>query len=239
MDIKKSCLLHLIFSLMLICASADAASNATIHGYVIDTDTGKPLDDIAVEIFSSTDHSKPVVALYTDIRGYYNTSVPAGDTYDIYVRLGNVNPRQTVYIGEGYIQKVDFDISVKSVKSVSGGDIVGGDGFLIVVIVAVIILAVILVDQLYLRKRRMRELEKDLEAEKKSIEEKLAEGEPMDEISVLKKEKARIEYMINITKTKYHKRKIDEESFREIMRDYQKSLIEIEAKIKELSSESE
>lgn len=212
---------------------ADAASNATIHGFVLDKDTGKPLDDIVVEVFSSSDHSTPIATIYTDIKGYYNTSVQAGDTYDIYVRLGKENPHQTVYVGEGYIQRVDFDISLKSVSSSS---IEEGGGFLIVVVVAVIILVIILVDQLYVRKKRQRELS-ELESEKQHLEEKLAGEEPEDELSVMEKEKARIEYMINLTKTKYHKRKIDEESFREIMRDYQKSIIEIEAKIRELKGE--
>lgn len=219
--------------LLLLLYSASAAENATIYGYVTDRDTGKPLDDIVVEIFSSADHSAPVASVYTDIKGSYNASVPAGQTYDIYVRLGKVNPSQSVYLAEGYVQKVDFEISMQSVSQTTS--IIEDSGFSMVVVVAVVILVVILFDQVYLRKKRVM---RDLEAEKKHLEKKLAEeGEPMDELSSLKKERDRINYMVNLTKTKYHQRKLDEESFREIVRDYQKTLIEIETKIEEMEKD--
>gem|GEM_PF-5106068 len=54
------------------------------------------------------------------------------------------------------------------------------------------------------------------------------------ELLKLQSEKSNIEEMIRIAKTKYHKRKLDEESFREIIRDHQKKLIEIEAKINQI-----
>ena len=40
--------------------------------------------------------------------------------------------------------------------------------------------------------------------------------------------------MITLTKAKFHRREIDEESFREITRDQQEKLIELESEIKEL-----
>jgi hypothetical protein len=49
-------------------------------------------------------------------------------------------------------------------------------------------------------------------------------------------EKKTIEEMIELAKIKYHKRTLDEESFREIIRDNQKRLIEIETRIKDMEA---
>lgn len=209
-----------------------AESNATLHGYVLDEDTGNPYKDTKIDIFYSDDHSKPFATLNTDGKGYYNITVPADKSYDIYVRVGEVNPQQTTYVREGQVQLVNFKIRMQNVWE----SVTGGGGFGIVVVVAIIILGVVLLDQLYLRKRRVM---RELEMERQKLEKKLGneiEGVE-DELTTLKKERDRIEYMINLTKTKFHKRKLDEESFREIVRDYQKKLIEIETRIKELESE--
>lgn len=52
-----------------------------------------------------------------------------------------------------------------------------------------------------------------------------------DELKKFQEEKWRIEELIRNTKAKYHKREIDEESFREIVKDYQKDLMELNLKI--------
>ncbi|MFH1054654.1 MAG: hypothetical protein V1744_01020 [Candidatus Altiarchaeota archaeon] len=54
------------------------------------------------------------------------------------------------------------------------------------------------------------------------------------ELKRLMGEKAEIQSMIEITKTKYHTRAIDEKSFSNITEGYQKRLIEIEARISKL-----
>jgi len=54
------------------------------------------------------------------------------------------------------------------------------------------------------------------------------------ELKRLNDEKRSIEEMIRLAQIKFHKRKLDEESFREIVRDQQKRLIEIEARIRDL-----
>jgi hypothetical protein len=51
-------------------------------------------------------------------------------------------------------------------------------------------------------------------------------------VEELQKEKEELEKMMAIAKAKYHKRELDEESFREIIRDNQKKVIELELKIK-------
>lgn len=74
----------------------------------------------------------------------------------------------------------------------------------------------------------------------KSRRERLRKGfwerieEESDELKRLQEERERIEELIRSTKVKYHKREIDEESFREIVKDYQKELMEINLKIEEM-----
>jgi len=55
-----------------------------------------------------------------------------------------------------------------------------------------------------------------------------------DELTEMQGQKEHIEELIKRTKIKYHKRELDEESFREIVKDYQKQLMEINVKIWEL-----
>jgi|GEM_PF-5751445 len=56
------------------------------------------------------------------------------------------------------------------------------------------------------------------------------------ELKRLQDEKKSVEEMMKLAQFKYRKRKLDEESFREIVRDQQKKLIEIEARIKEMEN---
>lgn len=60
------------------------------------------------------------------------------------------------------------------------------------------------------------------------------EYEIEDEKAKLQKEKERIEELIKRAKIKYRTREIDEQSFREIMKDYQKELMEITLRLSEL-----
>ena len=55
-----------------------------------------------------------------------------------------------------------------------------------------------------------------------------------DEKTKLQKEKERIEELIKKTKIKYRTRELDEQSFREILKDYQKELMEITLRLSEL-----
>jgi len=58
-----------------------------------------------------------------------------------------------------------------------------------------------------------------------------------DELKKLQEQRDHIQELINRTKVKYHKREIDEESFREIAKDYQKQLMEVNVKIWELEKD--
>jgi len=56
------------------------------------------------------------------------------------------------------------------------------------------------------------------------------------ELAELEAKKKDLQDMIELTKTKYHQREIDEKSFSDIIKDQQKQLIEIESKINKLKS---
>ena len=85
----------------------------------------------------------------------------------------------------------------------------------------------------------MREIEK-ISGLWKSRREKLYQGywraveEKPDELEKLQKKMERINELIKQTKIKYHKREIDEESFREIVKEYQKELMELNLKVNEM-----
>lgn len=214
--------------------SAGAAPQAFLDGCVLDKDTGMPFNGTLVEVYDVADHTKPASSIYTDGRGCYNTSVNPGN-YDIYVRIGRANPTQSVYVQAGQIQQVDFRISMKSVTE---EQLTSSSMFWIQVAVAGIILAVIVVDQLFFKKKRILG---ELAAERSKLESEMKKDEGWGwygELSNLKKEKKQLEYMINLTRTKYHERSINEESYREIIRDYQEKLIEVEAKIAAMETEN-
>jgi len=70
----------------------------------------------------------------------------------------------------------------------------------------------------------------------KISETKVREGDTM-ELEKLEDEHSEIKKMIELTKSKYYKRVIDEGTFNEITKDYQKKLIELESKIAKLKVE--
>ena len=208
-------------------AAAGAQQNAIIYGYVLDEKTGAPLDKVVVEIFASDDPSRAIVSRYTDSRGFFNASVQGNRNYEIYVRLGDKNPKQSVYVTGGAIQEVRF---VVSMETISEQNIIEQPYFLVFAVIAVLVIGVILFDEVYMRRRKISALETDKEKLKNRIESTVE----LDEVSTLEKKRDRIELMIKMAQLKFHKRKLDDESFREIVRDKQKDLIEIEARLSEL-----
>ncbi len=238
MQISKFRILIAGILLMLITAGGSETLNATITGEVIDGNTGRPLVGVTIEIFDTTNRGSPAAVVRTDGNGTYSANVAGERNYDVWVRIGEVNPKQTVYVKADQVQPVNFEVSEQvGQKSLS---ITEDAGVRIVVIVAVLIIFLISIDQLFLRRRRMiKELEsRQAELEKKMKYEGSIEGVPGgNKILELKKQRHMTEYEINLAKMKYHKREIDEESFREIVRDYSKKLIEIETEIKELEEE--
>ena len=221
---KKTIILFLVASLL---AAAGAQQNAIIYGYVLDEKTGAPLDKVVVEIFASDDPSRAIVSRYTDSRGFFNASVQGNKNYEIYVRLGDKNPKQSVYVTGGAIQEVRFVVSMETINE---QNIIEQPYFLVFAVIAVLVIGVILFDEVYMRRRKISALETDKEKLKNRIESTVE----LDEVSTLEKKRDRIELMIKMAQLKFHKRKLDDESFREIVRDKQKDLIEIEARLSEL-----
>ncbi|MCX6695124.1 MAG: carboxypeptidase-like regulatory domain-containing protein [Candidatus Altiarchaeota archaeon] len=207
---------------------AIAVENAKIEGYVKDGKTGTPYKDVNIEVYQSDDHSAPVGSVKTDAKGYYSLPVQPGKYYDIYVRTGDVNPTQRTNSAtiEGGVYTLNFDLYAESTYS---NVVVEKYGFWIVVVVSFIVLAVILFDMVF--RRGKKEEYKSTHLESATVE------QPAESLDKLAKEKAEIESMIELSRSKYHKREIDEESFREIVRDQQKKLIEIEARTRSLKGD--
>jgi 5-hydroxyisourate hydrolase-like protein (transthyretin family) len=217
-----------------LCTVSAGEFDATVKGFVMDQATGMPFSGVVVDIYKSDDHSTTAASVKTDERGYYETEVAGGQYYDIYVRLGDPNPYQRTQsvVQKNGVYTINFNVHTETNYSER---VVERYGFWIVVVVAAIILLVILFDQLFFRRRRVV---KALEDEQVKLKKRLEETteEPKDELARLEKERDKMYYMINLSKIKFHKRELDEESFREIVRDYEKKLIEIEARIEELKS---
>lgn len=225
----------LLLLVILVYTVSAQEQNATIQGYVKDV-SGAPMVDVSVDIYSTDNLNKAFAYTKTDDNGFYKVDVEPGKYYDILVRDGSVNPKQRTkdVVRENSINTLNFEISTETSYSEV---MIEKYGFWIVVVVAVIILFVILGDQLFMRrKRKIRALER----ERSELEERIKgeeSGETVDEYTKLKREKDNVEYMLNLSKIKYHKRQLDEESFREIVRDYQKQLIAVEAKMNRLKTD--
>jgi len=212
-----------------------ASEYGTIKGKVTDYDSGKPKPNLLVEIYSQEEPKVPFASLKTDENGYYESKVPAGVTYSIYVRTSGQNPKQvTPFVQAGSEWKMNFVIAEESNISVGGAD--EGTLILIILLLAALVFGSILLDQVYFRRQRMKKLEQARVAAD-SDNEVLIIADPLEELERLKKEKYDIEYRIGLSKSQFHQRKLDEESFREIVRDYQKRLIDIESRIKNLEWE--
>ena len=87
-----------------------------------------------------------------------------------------------------------------------------------VIVIGLVALIVVVVSLLLLVRSKKTVTSRE-EKEPKTVEE-------------LQAEKDEIEGRMAIAKAKYHRRELDEESFREIIRDNQKRLIDLELKIK-------
>ncbi|MFH0860989.1 MAG: carboxypeptidase-like regulatory domain-containing protein [Candidatus Altiarchaeota archaeon] len=223
---------RIILALLVLSASDILAQdNATIQGYVMDDISSMPYSNVEVMVFSSDDHASPVANAMTNASGYYSVQVPAGRHYRVVISGRDFSDSYTTkLLEEGVVYPINFKGQVETNVEAR---VVEKYGFWIVVVVALVILSIILADQFFLRRRRIIS---GLERESRELETRIEKTEIKegDEVSRLRKERDQIGYMINLTKIKFHKRNIDEESFREIVRDYQKKLIEIEAKLNEL-----
>jgi uncharacterized membrane protein len=191
------------------CAIAEQEP-AVIQGYVRDGNSGKSLAGVKVDVYPSSDHTNLAASGSTGENGFYNLTVPSGSYYDVYLRMGDTNPNQrtTEAVVGGATYPINFNIAVESNYQSA---VMEKYGMGVVLIVAALIVAVILVDQLALRRK--------------------TKGPGMEE---LKRQRDQLEGMVSLAKAKYHRREIDEESFREITRDQQEKLIELESKIKAL-----
>lgn len=79
----------------------------------------------------------------------------------------------------------------------------------------------------HLRLEYWEKLEKELGGTPSSVTEST-------KLTDLRNKQVEIEKMVELSKQKYHRRLLDEQSFREIVKDYQKKLIELESEISKL-----
>jgi len=75
-----------------------------------------------------------------------------------------------------------------------------------------------------------------LEIEPEEIR-KMNDAELSDLLHMLETKKTKIEYILKIAKSKYHKREMDEKSLQEITKENQEKLLRIEVKMKELGDQ--
>jgi hypothetical protein len=199
--------------LVLLLAASCAAQEqyATLQGYVKDSKTGRSLADVRVDVYRSDDHGNVLTSAKTDERGFYSMQAPPGAYYDVYLRMGDVNPNQRT--GEPAaargVYTLNFNIASESNYQQS---IVEGYGPQLAAAAGALILLAIVADQILSRRRRPRE--------------------PGAED--LKRQRQQIEEMMALAKGKFHRREIDEESYREITRNQQERLLELETRLKGL-----
>ncbi len=189
---------------------AAAEGTATIEGYVRDSNSGNSIPGLRVDVYSADDHGNIVGGGRTDGNGFYSVNVSAGRYYDVYLRteVGNPNQRTTEDVREGAVYPVNFNVAVESSYQ---NTIIDKYGIGIVIAVALLVVILIVYDQVSSRKK--------------------SRGPDLGE---LRRERDQLREMVNMAKAKYHRREIDEESFREITRDQQERLIELESRIKVL-----
>ncbi|MFH0862522.1 MAG: carboxypeptidase-like regulatory domain-containing protein [Candidatus Altiarchaeota archaeon] len=199
----------LVFAL---CSLVCAEGSTLIEGTVQDGNTGKSISEVTVEAYRSEDHSKAVNSTKTDEKGGYSMSVEPGVYYDVYLRTGDQSPNQRTNeaVKQDGVYKLNFNIVGESTFE---GKIVEKYGLGLVLLAVAVVIGAIAWDHLGSKNR----------------------GPTPDE---LKAEKAEIEKMIEMTRVKYHKRQIDEETLKNIVKDKQERLIEIESKIRELDGKA-
>ena len=205
-------LVFVVLAVTLLLAPYGAAETgiATIEGYVRDSNSGNSIPDLRVVVYTSDDHGNIVTGARTDGNGFYSVNVSAGRYYDVYLRteVGNPNQRTTEDLRAGAVYPVNFNVAVESSYQ---NTIIDKYGIGIVIAVALLVVMLIVYDQLSSRAK--------------------SKGPGLEEI---KRERDQLQEMVNMAKAKYHRREIDEESFREITRDQQERLIELESRIKVL-----
>ena len=89
----------------------DMGTNATITGGVIDGYTGRPLVGVEVDIFDTANRGSPAAVVRTDGNGTYSASVAGERNYEVWVRIGEVNPKVTVYVKADHVYPVNFEVS--------------------------------------------------------------------------------------------------------------------------------
>jgi uncharacterized membrane protein len=201
--------LHVSLIILFLAGLGCSSGTASLKGIVTDAGSGKSLEGIEVEVFETGDYSAPVAAAKTDDMGCYEVTVGTGRYYDVYLRLGSVNPNQRTpeAVREGAAYTLNFNIIRESSYEGAAPERYASV-MLIILAFSLILLAVY--DRVF------------------------TEGRPKVSVDDLDRAKREVEDMIELSRQKYHRREIDEDGFREISKRQQERLIEIESKLKAL-----
>ena len=205
--IRMKALLWSCIAILILPPIVWAEGSTLIEGTVQDGNTGKSIPGVAVEVYRSEDHSRAVNSTKTDEKGDYSVSVEPGFYYDVYLRTGDASPNQRTNeaVKPDGMYKLNFNIVGESTFE---GKIVEKYGLGLVLLAVAVVIGVIAWD--HLGSKKAGPTLKDMTAEK-----------------------AEIEKMLEMTRVKYHKRQIDEETLKNIVKDKQERLIELESKIRE------
>lgn len=194
-----------IVFLILFLVTYNVIAEATIQGVVLDGKSGMAFSGESVVIYISEDRSKPYGQTVTDEKGFYLFRVEPGFYYDVYVRKGEPNPNQRTKesVKEDRVYTLNFNIIDDSTYTSLESD---SNIIWIIGAFAGIVILTIVYDMFFGGKKNPSK--KDLENERDELKR-----------------------TINLAREKYHKRELDEESFRNIISAQQTKIIEIEAKI--------
>lgn len=187
---------------------------AVIEGTITDAHTGEAVSDIQVDVYAADDKNYPVATAYTDKAGFYQVEVKKRNFYDAHILWagGSTSDRTREAVRAGGTYVLNFQIGKETEATQSA---VEKYGFGFVVVVAGFVLLIIIVDIVFSRSKKRGPSRAELVNE-------------LDEIKSI----------LEISRQKYHKREIDELSFREISKEKQSRIIEIESKLAALDKKS-
>jgi hypothetical protein len=174
-------------------------------------------------------------------RKYYFDDVPSfteAGSYQIRVKVDSNGMNKNL---DNLVQESNegnniqvIDVKVKGEKvgdfiSMIKGDVKGGGGNPIWLVIGIILVATVVVGiaGLYVIRKRRPKPPKPAAAPIPTVPAK-------SELEKLEGRKAELEEMIRLAKVKFYKRQIDEESYKGIVKNNQEKLIEVEAKIGEM-----
>lgn len=164
-----------------------------------------------------------ILEIRADLRRINQDGIDIASTRDYLRKQGFTDEQidESMRFLEERMMTAEETVSAGKTDKRTSDSLLSWDLILNLIIILLLFFIILLIFYVYWKNRRdsrKKGSDEDVEAELKKL---------MDE-------KKELEELISLAQKKYHKRKIDEESFREIVRDHQKKLIEVESKISKI-----